>query len=161
MSLIKGEFMLFKEAKEILKENGFMLETRRPGMQRQVFKETNDFEAFMNDNKIKSLYNSAVKAKKNSDKELIADGNDPDEYDAIWNDIDESYYDKLVNAVNGYFGEAMILIYHFPAEIVVETENNSYTFDLSAGQWDNVDLGKYRQDPDEFFKTIYKIATEK
>ena len=153
--------MLISEAKEILKNAGYLVETRRPGMQRQVFKETNDFEAFMNDNKIKSLYNSAVKAKKNSDKELIADGNDPDEYDAIWNDIDESYYDKLVNAVNGYFGEAMILIYHFPAEIVVETENNSYTFDLSAGQWDNVDLGKYRQDPDEFFKTIYKIATEK
>ena len=89
--------MLLKEAKDILKNAGYLVETRRLGMPRQVFKQTNDFEAFMNDAKIKKLYNYAVKAKKNSDKELIADGNDPDEYDAIWNDIDESYYDKLVN----------------------------------------------------------------
>ena len=153
--------MLFKEAKEILKENGFMLETRRLGMPRQVFKETNDFEAFMNDNKIKSLYNRAVKEKKNSDKELIADGNDPDEYDAIWNYMDDSYYEKLAVAVNRFFGEEKINVYTKPSSVVVETNHNEYEFDTSSGKWDNIDLGIERQTPVEFFKTIFTIAAEK
>ena len=153
--------MLLKEAKEILKENGFIVETRRMGMPRQVFKETNDFETFMNDNKIKRLYNSAVREKKNSDKELIADGNDPDEYDAIWNYMDDSYYEKLAVAVNRFFGEEKINVYTKPAAVVVETDHNEYEFDTCSGKWDNVSLGIERQTPDEFFKTIFKIAAKR
>ena len=40
-------------------------------------------------------------------------------------------------------------------------ENNSYEFDTNSGEWDNVKLGTERQDPAQFFKTIFKIATEK
>jgi hypothetical protein len=155
--------MNLSEAKEELREHGYSLlkETRRPGMQRQVFKPTGgDFEDFMNDTKIKALYNSAVREKKNSDKELIADGCDPDEYDAIWNYMDDSYYDKLEVAVNKFFGEEKINVYKKPSSIVVETENNEYEFDTSSGMWDNIDLGRGRQDPAEFFKSIFKIATE-
>ena len=156
--------MNLSEAKQELREHGYSLlkETRRMGMQRQVFKPTGgDFEDFMNDTKIKALYNSAVKEKKNSDKELIADGCDPDEYDAIWNYMDDSYYEKLEVAVNKFFGEEKINVYTKPSSIVVETENNEYEFDTSSGMWDNIDLGRGRQDPAEFFKTIFKIATEK
>ena len=65
-------------------------------------------------------------------------------------------------AVNKFLGEEKIDIYTTPSpSIIVETDNDQFEFDLSAGQWDNVDLGVDRQDPDEFFKTIYKIATEK
>ena len=73
--------MNLQEAKQELREHGYKLlkETRRTGMQRQVFKPSNDFESFMNDNKIKALYNLAVKEKKKNDKELIADGCDPDD----------------------------------------------------------------------------------
>ena len=162
--LYKGNKMNLSEAKQELREHGYSLlkETRRPGMQRQVFKPTGgDFEDFMNDTKIKALYNSAVREKKNSDKELIADGNDPDEYDAIWNYMDDSYYEKLEVAVNKFFGEEKINVYTKPSSIVVETENNEYEFDTSSGMWDNIDLGTGRQDPAEFFKTIFMIATEK
>ena len=162
--LYKGNKMNLSEAKQELREHGYSLlkETRRPGMQRQVFKPTGgDFEDFMNDTKIKVLYNSAVREKKNSDKELIADGNDPDEYDAIWNYMDDSYYEKLEVAVNKFFGEEKINVYTKPSSIVVETENNEYEFDTSSGMWDNIDLGTGRQDPAEFFKTIFMIATEK
>ena len=153
--------MELNEAKEILKENGFIVETRRMGMPRQVFKQTNDFEAFINDNKIKSLYNSAVREKKNSDKELIADGNDPDEYDAIWNYMDDSYYEKLAVAVNRFFGEEKINVYTKPAAVVVETDHKEYEFDTCSGKWDDVSLGTGRQTPEEFFKTIFKIAAKK
>lgn len=153
--------MLISEAKEILKNAGYLVETRRLGMPRQVFKQTNDFEAFMNDNKIKSLYNRAVKEKKNSDKELIADGNDPDEYDAIWNYMDDSYYEKLAAAVNRFFDEEKINVYTKPAAVVVETDHNEYEFDTSSGKWDDVSLGTGRQTPDEFFKTIFTIAVKK
>ena len=151
------------KAIKLLESAGYILETRCPGMQRQVFKPTGgDFEDFMNDAKIQSLYNYAVKAKKKNDKELTADGNDPDDYDSLWYDIDESYYVKLGAAVNKFLGEEKIDIYTTPSpSIIVETDNDQFEFDLSAGQWDNVDLGVDRQDPDEFFKTIYKIATEK
>lgn len=152
------------EAKQELREHGYSLlkETRRPGMHRQVFKPTNDFEDFMNDNKIKSLYNFVVKEKKKNDKELIDDGCDPDEFDSIWNYMDEySYYNKLAVAVNAYFGEEKIDVYIRPSSIKIETENNTYEFDTSSGEWDNIDLGTGRQDPAEFFKTIFKIATEK
>ncbi len=151
------------EAKDILEDNGYIVETRRPGMQRQVFKPTGgDFEDFMNDTKIQSLYNYAVKAKKKNDKDLIAAGEDPDDYDSVWYDIDESYYIKLGAAVNKFLGENKISIFTTPSpSIIVETDNDQFEFDLTAGQWDNVDLGVDRQDPDEFFKTIFKIATEK
>lgn len=57
--------MKLNEAIKILNNAGFLVETRRPGMNRQVFKPTgDDFEAFMNDNKIKGLYDFAVKEKK-------------------------------------------------------------------------------------------------
>jgi hypothetical protein len=115
----------------------------------------------MNDNKIKSLYNSAVREKKNSDKELIADGNDPDEYDAIWNYMDDSYYEKLAAAVNRFFGEEKINLYTKPSSVVVETDHNEYEFDTCSGKWDDVSLGTGRQTPDEFFKTIFKIARKK
>ena len=39
--------MELNEAKEILKNAGYLVETRRLGMPRQVFKQTNDFEAFI------------------------------------------------------------------------------------------------------------------
>lgn len=132
-------------------------------MTRQVFKQTNDFEAFMNDNKIKSLYNRAVKEKRANDKELIADGNDPDEYDSIWNYMNDSdtYYEKLAAAVNRFFGEEKINVFTNPSSITVETENNEYEFDTCSGRWYNIDLGIKRQTPAEFFKTIFNIATEK
>ncbi len=160
------------EAKQKLREHGYKLlkETRRLGMPRQVFKQTNDFESFMNDNKIKALYNLAVKEKKKYDKELIADGRDPDEYDSVWNymdDIYDSYYEKLGAAVNAFFGEEKIDIYANLdlytnlSSIKVETDNHHYEFDACIGKWDNKDLGTDRQDPAEFFKTIFMIATEK
>jgi len=158
--------MNLSEAKQELREHGYSLlkETRRPGMQRQVFKPTGgDFEDFMNDNKIKALYNLAVKEKKKNDKELIADGCNPDEYDSVWNymdDIYDSYYEKLGAAVNAFLGEEKIDIYKNPSSIKVETENNDYEFDTCNGKWDNIDLGTDRQDPAEFFKIIFKIATE-
>ena len=95
----------------LLEENGYLVETRRIGMNRQVFKSTNDFESFMNDSKIKGLYSYAVKEKRKNDKELIADGCDPDEYDSIWNYMDESYYEKIGAAVNKFFGEDKIDMY--------------------------------------------------
>lgn len=154
------------EAKQKLREHGYKLlkETRRLGMQRQVFKHSNDFESFMNDNKIKALYNLAVKEKKKNDKELIADGCDPDEYDSVWNymdDIYDSYYEKLGAAVNAFLGEDKIDIYTNLSSVKVETDNNYYKFDACIGKWNDEDLGTDRQDPAEFFKTIYMIATEK
>lgn len=155
--------MKLNEAIKILNNAGFLVETRRPGMNRQVFKPTSDdFEAFMNDNKIKGLYDFAVKEKKINDKELIEDGCDPDEYDSIWNYMDEfSYFDKLVAAVNKFFGEEKLDISTGPSSFRLDTENNSYEFDTNSGEWDNVELGTERQDPAQFFKTIFKIATEK
>lgn len=153
--------MELREAKEILNNAGFLVETRRVGMNRQVFKPTNDFEAFMNDNKIKSLYNRAVKEKKTNDKDLIEGGNDPDEYDSIWNYMGDSYYEKLGAAVNTFLGEEKIDIYTRPSSIKVETDNDYYEFDTCSGEWDDVSLGTERQNPIEFFKTIFKIATEK
>lgn len=145
------------EAKQKLREHGYKLlkETRRLGM---------DFESFMNDNKIKALYNLAVKEKKKNDEELIADGCDPDEYDSVWNymdDIYDSYFEKLGAAVNAFLGEDKIDIYTNLSSVKVETDNNYYKFDACIGKWDNEDLGTDRQDPAEFFKTIFMIATEK
>ena len=157
--------MELKEAKDILKENGFMLETRRLGMPRQVFKPvSDDFKSFMNDNKIKDLYNRAVNEKKSNDEELIKDGCDPDEYDSIWNymdDIVDSYYEKLGAAVNRFFGEKKIDVYKKPSSVIVETKHNTYEFDTNSGEWDNVRLGTERQNPNEFFKAIFKIAKGK
>jgi hypothetical protein len=154
--------MELNEATKILQNAGFLVETRRPGMRRQVFKSTGDFESFMNDSKIKALYAYAVKEKRKNDKELIADGNDPDEYDSIWNYMDESYYDKLGAAVNAFLGEGKVDIYmKSESTVVVETDNNAFEFDTNSGEWDDVDLGTGRQDPAEFFKTIFMIATEK
>lgn len=151
------------EAKQKLREHGYKLlkETRRSGM---------DFESFMNDNKIKALYNLAVKEKKKNDKELISHGCDPDDYDSVWNfmdDICDSYYEKLGDAVNAFLGEDKIDIYSKLSIVKVETDNNYYKFDACIGKWDNMDsyystdLGTDRQDPAEFFKTIFIIATEK
>ncbi len=155
--------MSLSEAKQELREHGYKLlkETRRPGMHRQVFKQSNDFESFMNDNKIKGLYNFVVKEKKKNDKELIEDGCNPDEYDSIWNYMDEfSYFEKLGAAVNAFLGEDKIDVYTRPSTVIVETENNTYEFDTNSGEWDNTALGTGRQNPAEFFKTIFKIATE-
>ena len=157
--------MNLSEAKQELREHGYSLlkETRRLGMQRQVFKPTGgDFEDFMNDNKIKALYNLAVKEKKKNDKELIADGCDPDEYDSIWNYMNDSdtYYEKLGAAVNAFLGEEKIDVYTRPSTVIVETDNDKFEFDTCSGEWDNIDFGGNRQDPAEFFKTIFKIATE-
>lgn len=154
--------MNLNEAKDILEENGYVLETRRMGMQRQVFKPTGgDFEDFMNDTKIKSLYSYAVKAKKKNDKDLIDAGEDPDDYDSVWYDIDESYYIKLGAAVNAFLGEEKIDMYTRPSTVIVDTDNDSFEFDTNSGEWDNIDFGGERQDPAEFFKTIFTIATEK
>lgn len=150
------------EAKQKLREHGYKLlkETRRLGMPRQV----KSFKSFMNDNKIKALYNLAVKEKKKNDEELIADGCDPDEYDSVWNymdDICDSYYEKLGDAVNAFLGEDKIDIYSKLSAVKVETDNNYYKFDACIGKWDSMDLDTDRQDPAEFFKTIFMIATEK
>ena len=156
--------MELNEAKEILKNAGYLVETRRLGMPRQVFKPTGgNFKDFMNDAKIKSLYNRAVKEKRANDKDLIADGCDPDEYDSIWNYMNDSdtYYEKLADAVNRFFGEEKINVYTRPSSIIVETDHNTYEFDTCSGEWDNIDLGTERQTPAEFFKTIFKIAAEK
>ena len=149
------------EAKQKLREHGYKLlkETRRLGMPRQAFKQSNDFKSFMNDNKIKALYNLAVKEKKKNDKELI-----PDEYDSVWNYMDgiyDSYYEKLGAAVNAFLGEDKIDIYTNLSTVKVETDNDYYEFDTCIGKWDHADLGEDRQDPAEFFKTIFMIATEK
>lgn len=153
--------MDLREAKQVLKENGYLLETRRMGMHRQVYKQTGgDFEDFMNDNKIKRLYDFVVKEKKKNDKELIADGCDPDEYDSIWNYMENSYYEKLGAAVNNYFGEEKIDVYTKPSTIIIETDNNRYEFDTNSGEWDNIDLGTERQEPIDFFKNLFKIAME-
>ena len=84
--------MLLKEAKDILKNAGYLVETRRMGMPRQVFKQTNDFEEY---DKMKKIVSKWVNDNDVKDYDIIISN---DDLMAYCGDCEEEfeYFQELV-----------------------------------------------------------------
>ena len=147
--------MNLNEAKQRLAKNGLDI---KPG------KKT--ITRFLNDPNVNKLINKAIKFQNNFNSDL-EDDEEPDDYDAFWASMDDSFFYKLEKVVNNYFKENKINIEVDGINVEVYTKDdseNSYRFYKFGGNWDNADYIETKQDtmiqsPLNFFKTIFYIAT--